>query len=245
MHVAPLLPNRTALDIGANIGRVSGRLLTAGYEVFAFEPFPPVFAQLSGSFGHDEHFHAHQLAIGYSDRTMEFHIAEEISSSTKYGESITLYHSLIPHAMPGDLQFGRTMDVRVRSLDSLVRADLIPETVGLIKIDTEGYDLEVIRGMGGCSCHVLVAKFWDPKMIFGRSGALNRLTDLVGEVRPRGYRWHIVIYRLDNKPISYYCNQDQSVDESWGNVIFFKDKQIFDEALQWCSTVLPPTYFTA
>jgi FkbM family methyltransferase len=245
MHLAPLLPNKTALDIGANVGAVSGRLLAAGYEVFAFEPFPPAFAQLKGSFGDDEHFHAHQLALGYDDRAMDLHLAEDVSPTPKYLDSISLYHSLMPHSMPCDLQFARTIDVRVRSLDSLMRANVVPSESGLIKIDTEGYDLEVIRGMGACSSDVLMAEFWDPKMIFGRSGAMNRLSDLIGELRPRGYRWHIIVYRSDSRPISYYCNQDQSVTESWGNVICFKDRQIFEEARQWCAAVMPPTYFTA
>jgi FkbM family methyltransferase len=243
MHLARLLPNRTALDIGANTGAVSGRLLSAGYEVIAFEPFPPVFTQLQGSFGDDEHFHAHQLALGYDDRTMDLHLAEDVSPTPKYGDSISLYHSLMPHSMPSDLQFARTINVRVRSLDSLVRANLVPSEVGLIKIDTEGNDLQVIRGMGACSSRVLMAEFWDSQMVFGRSGAMNRLSDLVGEVRSHGYLWHIIIYRSNNKPISYYCNQDRSVAESWGNVMCFKDKEIFEEARQWCSSVMPPTYF--
>ncbi len=245
MHLAQLLPTRTALDIGANVGEVSGRLLAAGYEVFAFEPFPPVFAQLKGRYGDDERFHAHQLALGYDDRTMDLHLAEDVSPTPQYGDSVSVYHSLMPHSMPSDLQYVRTIDVRVRSLESLTRANLIPSESGLIKIDTEGNDLEVIRGMGACSSHVLMAEFWDPKMVFGRSGAMNRLSDLVAALRSRGYRWHIVVYRSNKKPISYYCNQDQSVTGSWGNVICFKDKQIFEEARQWCATVMPPTYFTA
>jgi hypothetical protein len=38
-------------------------------------------------------------------------------------------------------------------------------------------------------------------------------------------------------------NQSDSVAGSWGNVIFFRDRTIFDEALKWCSTVMAPTYF--
>jgi FkbM family methyltransferase len=241
-HLAPLLTNRTALDIGANIGAVSGRLLAAGYEVFAFEPFAPSFVRLNGSFGNDERFHAHQLAIGYSDTTMELHVAEDLSPESKYG-NVTVYHSLMPHSLPSDLRFGSTVEVRVRSLDSLTRAKIIPAGPGLIKIDTEGYDLEVVRGMGDCSSEVLLAEFWDSEMVFGKSGAMNRLSDLVGELRQRGYCWHIVVYRTPDRPISFYSNQSQSVRDSWGNAVFFKDRGIFDEALHWCSAVLPPTYF--
>ena len=242
VHLAPLLRNQTALDIGAGNGALSGRLLAAGYEVFAFEPFPRAFANLQGRLGNDGRFHGYQLAVGYSDGVTELHVAEDRSSTSKYGD-VTPFNSLLPHSMPGDLKFNGTIDVRLRSLDSLVRANLVPSDLGVIAIDTEGYDLEVMRGMSSCSCQVLMAEFWDPKMVFGKSGSLNRLSDMVREVSPRGYRWHIVVYRLDSRPVSYYCNQSESVAGSWGNVVFFRDRTIFDEALKWCSTVMAPTYF--
>jgi FkbM family methyltransferase len=211
------LSNGNALDIGANTGEISQRLLDAGYEVFAFEPFPPIFAQLASSLANREHFHANHFAIACMDGEMDLHIVSD--------------------------EFARKAKVPVRSLQSLRQAGEIPAGIGVIKLDTEGYDLEVIRGMGDCSCQVLMANFWDRNMPFGKSGAMNRLDDLVAELRPRGYRWYIVIYRLEGKPISYYCNQPHSVGGSWGNAIFFKDQPIFQEALQWCSAVLPVTYF--
>jgi hypothetical protein len=81
---------------------------------------------------------------------------------------------------------------------------------------------------------------------FGKAGAFNWLESLVREMRQRDYRWHIIIYRVWGKTdISFYCNQTKSVNNSWGNVFFFQDYQIFTQALQWCAAVLPPTYFNA
>ncbi|MCX6376601.1 MAG: hypothetical protein NTU88_11310, partial [Armatimonadetes bacterium] len=37
------LPTRKAIDVGAHTGDVSECLLRSGYEVYAFEPFPPVY----------------------------------------------------------------------------------------------------------------------------------------------------------------------------------------------------------
>ena len=237
------LPSRNALDIGANVGEVSQRLLDAGYEVFAFEPFPSTFAQLTSRLAGREGFHGHQLAIGSADRRMDLHIVSANSKVGKSEGSTSLYHSLLRHSLTDDLEFTQKTEVQVRSLESLRLANEIPTDIGLIKVDIEGYELEVIRGMGNCPCTVLMAEFWDRDMAFGKSGAMNRLDDLVAALRPLGYRWYIVIYRLDGKPISYYCNQPRSFGASWGNAIFFKDRPIFQEALQWCSAVLPATYF--
>src|SRR5271154_4847316 len=40
------LPDPTVIDIGANIGDISDCLLRAGYDVYAFEPNPPVYERL-------------------------------------------------------------------------------------------------------------------------------------------------------------------------------------------------------
>jgi len=41
------LPSPRALDIGAHAGDVSARMLETGYEVYAFEPYPPVYEKLA------------------------------------------------------------------------------------------------------------------------------------------------------------------------------------------------------
>ena len=97
---------------------------------------------------------------------------------------------------------------------------MIPRDVGLLKIDTEGYDLEVIRGMDDLRPHVLVSEYWAADFVFGQSGTLNRLDEMVKEARERGYRWFIVLYRhAGSERVSFYCNYDKSVSNSWGNVV--------------------------
>ena len=112
------------------------------------------------------------------------------------------------------------MPVPVRTLESLRRGGEIPNRAGVLKIDTEGFDLEVIRGMGTETSPVVMAEFWDARHSFGQSGK-GRLEDLVNEMRQRGYHWHIVIYHLEEAAtISYYCNQVRTVPNSWGNALF-------------------------
>jgi FkbM family methyltransferase len=245
LYLYAYLPSRNAIDVGANVGQVSGPLLETGYTVYAFEPFPPVFEKLRAGLGQSASFHPRQLALGPHDRTMDLHIAKDRSDSSQYDDP-TLYNSLTPHSMLDDLVFDGTIRVSVRSLESLWNSSEIPEEIGLLKIDAEGYDLEVIRGMGARRRPaVVVTEFWDASFAFGKAGAHNRLEELVCEMRRRDYHWHIVIYRTaESGDISFYCNYDQSMDNSWGNAFFFQDYQVFKEALQWCSAVLPPTYFT-
>ena len=244
-HLYAYLPSRVAVDVGANIGDVSRRLLDAGYEVYAIEPYAPVFEKLQKRLGAHADFHSLQFALGDADEEMDLHVAHDLSGAKKYGDT-TLYNSLLNHPMLDDLVFDETIKVRVRSLASLWDSSEIPATVGLLKIDAEGFDLKIIQGMGArhSSPAIVVTEFWDADFIFGKNGASNRLEDLVAEMRRRDYHWHITIYRSSAADeISFYCNQAQSLENSWGNVFFFREHSVFKEALQWCSAVLPPTYF--
>lgn len=241
-HLYSYLPSRYAMDIGANIGDFSESLLKAGYEVFAFEPFPPVFSQVSQRLSCYSQFHCYPFALGDSNETMDLYVADDQSADRTYGRG-NLFNSLTKHSMPEDLVFTHSVPVIVRTLESLHNSLKIPTSIGLVKIDTEGYDLKVIRGMGDYRYPVVITEFWDSHIPFAQAGALNNLEFLVKEMRARNYSWFLVLYRIWGKDgISFYCNYPKSLEDSWGNIFFFQDQQIFAQALQWCSAILPVTH---
>ncbi|MFY7932883.1 MAG: FkbM family methyltransferase [Microcystis aeruginosa] len=239
------LPYRLAVDIGANRGDVSSRLLQAGYQVYAFEPFPPVIDKLKNRLGDHPNFQLFPLAIGSENQTQELHIATDETADNTYQDA-SFYNSLTKHSLSEGLVFNDTITVTVKTLASLHDAEELPKDIGLVKIDTEGFDLEVIKGMGNYRYPVVVAEFWDQNFPFGRSGAMNKLPDLVNAMKERDYHWHLVIYRIwGSSDVSYYCNSAYSLDNSWGNVFFFQDYHVFHQALLWCASVMPATYFSA
>ena len=150
------LPYRLAIDVGANRGDVSERLLQAGFEVYAFEPFPPVLERLQERLANNPNFHS--LAEG--------------------------------------LVFKQSVPVAVKTLAGLYDTGEVPSQVGLVKIDAEGFDLVVIKGMGDFRYSVVVAEFWDPGFPFAQTGAMNDLKDMVPAMRQREYAWHVIIYRI-------------------------------------------------
>jgi FkbM family methyltransferase len=242
------LPSRKAIDIGANRGDISESLLKAGYQVYAFEPYTPVFEQLCQRLQQNSDFQAYNIAIGSHDTTMDFHICSDQSEAGIF-QNPSLYNTLLPHSMPQGLNFTETRPVQVRRLESLHQTGEISHDIGLVKIDTEGYDLEVIQGMGKAQYPVVVAEFWDKNHIFGQSGTLNRLDLLVEGMKKRDYHWYLVIARSDkpsnydfNYDIFFYGNYPQTVDNSWGNVFFFREYEVFKQAFSWCSAFLPMAY---
>jgi FkbM family methyltransferase len=246
------LPSNRAIDIGSHRGDVANRLLQAGYEVYAFEPFPPVLKKLTERLGDNPHLHIFPLAVGGANEERELHIVSDEklladpNDQPLYPDAdYTLLSSLNKHSLPEGLVFTETVPIFVKTLESLHLSSEIPSDIGLVKIDTEGSDLEVILGMGDNRYPLVVAEFWDPKFPFAYFGANNKLEDMVAEMKRRGYDWFIVIYKIfASNDVSYYCNNKFSIENSWGNVFFFQDYQVFSTALQWCSSVMPATYFS-
>jgi FkbM family methyltransferase len=244
-YLYSFLPHRLAIDVGANRGDVSDRLLQAGFEVYAFEPFPPVLAKLRERFEDNPCFHALPYALGAVNESRDLHVVEEASGGNSWGD-FTCYNTLSPYSTAEGLVFSQTTPVAVKALASLHESGELPCNVGLVKIDTEGFDLEVIKGMGDFRYPVVVAEFWDAALPLGQSGSMNRLKDMVPAMRQRGYLWSIIIYRIHRSPeVSFYCNSDYSFERSWGNVFFFQEHAVFGEALKWCQATMPPTFFAA
>jgi FkbM family methyltransferase len=246
------LPYPSALDIGANQGDVTERLLQTGYEVYAFEPFLPVVEKLKNRLSNFSNLQVFPLALGAINEERELHLVgdqnlvNDPNSQPLYPDAdYTLLSSINIHSLPEGMVFTETVPITVTTLETLHQQQQVPSEVGLVKIDTEGFDLQVIQGMGDYRYPVVVAEFWDEKFPFGEFGVDNRLPSLVEAMKLRGYHWFIVIYRVfPNNEVSFYCNHLISVGSSWGNVFFFQEHSVFSEALKWCSCVMPATYFS-
>lgn len=237
------LPSRTVLDVGAHAGDVSEQLLASGYEVYAFEPYPESYRRLTERLGGRSGFHAFNLGLGSVTGELPLYTVHDFSTDKRY-EDATVFHSLARHGMPADLSFGGAVPVTVRRLSELHREGIIPANPSLVKIDTEGYDLEVIRGMEDQRYPVVMVEFWDGSIPFATQGLLYTVESMVREMRQRGYMWYIVIYRVwGHNETAFFCNHDRPVPESWGNVVFFQDREVFAQAQHWCSAALPRTYF--
>ncbi len=124
-------PNvKTIVDVGANIGQSVERfhLLFPGCKVVSCEPAPAAFDTLNRRFRGNPLVHCEQLALGACSGTIPFHV---------FGP-LTEYNRVADSAGEGTIQ------VPIETLDNLAeRLDL--HTIDLLKIDTEGHELEVLN----------------------------------------------------------------------------------------------------
>jgi FkbM family methyltransferase len=147
-HVAALLDMygvNCVLDVGANRGQYALELRDAGYRghVASFEPVPEAFAELERAAARDPAWTAYPWALGREEGRMPMNVVADTLSS------------LLPATSFGErrhprLRKPRTIDVQVRRLGAILDKVLAPvaDPRPYLKLDTQGYDLEVFAGLG-------------------------------------------------------------------------------------------------
>ena len=135
------------LDVGANKGQFAQELRGIGFRglIVSFEPLRDEFDELSRRFREDRQWRGFRLALG----------AEPGQATINVLPGLTVLSSLLEwHQSAPRMQ---AHPVEVRRLDAIFRSALegIPEPRVLLKMDTQGYDLNVFKGAQGCLDHIV------------------------------------------------------------------------------------------
>jgi FkbM family methyltransferase len=139
------------VDVGAHRGeslRSFSQLWSGSLKYVGLEPNPNAFIDLEMLSGtirtNSRQVSCLQCAAGHQDGTARF-LVTEASAVSGILQAINGLSERVPS---GDHQVISEFEVKVVSVESLV-SRLSLERVDLFKIDTEGYDLEVLRGAQG------------------------------------------------------------------------------------------------
>lgn len=147
-HVAALLRTyrvNCVLDVGANRGQYAKRLRRSGFAgyIVSFEPVPSTFEELQRAAADDPRWTVHPYALGREDGVTSMNVVPGTLSSV-----------LAPTSFGSDrysrLREPTLQDVEVRRLDGILDSVIahVPEPRPYLKLDTQGYDLEVFAGLG-------------------------------------------------------------------------------------------------
>lgn len=125
---------RTCFDIGANIGQTTRYFHKAwpNARIFAFEPVTETFTTLQQNIASLPRIRAHRLAFGADVERRRIHLFDRSSELSTFTDA-------------GHSQCTSTEEVPVSTVDAFCEGAHIDE-LDHIKIDTEGSDLEVLRG---------------------------------------------------------------------------------------------------
>jgi len=118
--------NHCFIDVGANVGLWTIFMAKKGFEVHAFEPSPKPILLLRKKAKKYSNIHVYKYALGEKNYVTEFNL-----------------HTASGHdsLLKSEEDFIGQIKINVRTIDSFSLQD-----IGLIKIDTEGYEVPVLLG---------------------------------------------------------------------------------------------------
>jgi FkbM family methyltransferase len=142
------------LDVGAHVGQYGRFLRNIGYrgEIVSFEPVSANFAILEKRCEGDEKWRAFRLALGHETGTEPINVAR-----------ITQFSSFLSPNRYSHDQYGGFSDVdRIETVE-MTRLDRVFDECTsrvadprvFLKLDTQGYDLNVLRGAGACLSRIV------------------------------------------------------------------------------------------
>ncbi len=218
--LVPYLRAKSFVDVGAEKGAIASALFQCGLAGTLFEPLPrhlPALQALACTYGGN----VYPWAVADTDDTRQFHVATDAN-----GRELDYFHSL--ERIDGDARFahGTSFDVNCRSLASVMAEGLLPTTLGILKIDTEGRDLSVLRGLGALRPELVVCEFFTDGLYDGWKEAHPSLA--IEHMRTLGYTRYLAYKRVAGfeqcamGPCGFLPRQ-------WGNLVFFSD-EVFSKA---------------
>ena len=138
------LKNKYSLDVKKiiHVGAHNGQEVFEYNDVFSnvemhlFEPQKKIFSHLSNNFGAEENINLYHFGLGSSNGFYEMYISDNNGQSSSFLKP--KYH-LVEH--PEVKFYEESLRFEIKVLD-----DLIIENIDLLNIDTQGFEMEVLKG---------------------------------------------------------------------------------------------------
>ena len=133
---------KICLDIGANVGKYSSYLLeNSSAKIIAFEPMPKSFTELN------------KIKKNYSNRFFIYNIGlgdKKVRKNINFDKNNLQWANFNPEVNKIDYLKNNKRKIRcsLNTLDNFVKKNkkIFNSRIDLIKIDTEGFELEVLKG---------------------------------------------------------------------------------------------------
>ena len=208
------IKNGTMVDVGVHFGESSELFLNNDWKVYGFEPDDNNKNKIPNDILNHKNYTLFDCALSDKIGEMNFYSSEEstgISSLLNFHET----HKI-------------AKVVKVETLNNMISKNHI-NNINMLKIDTEGYDLFVLKGLDILKqdeLEIIFCEFEDNK-----TKKLDYVVqDMINHLMDSGYKvivseWHPIIkYGVQhkfNKAEKYPCTISEN---GWGNLVAYKDE---------------------
>ena len=143
MSVLESLGIDQVIDVGANEGQYARGLRACGYEgrLVSFEPVRTAYDVAAKYAAADPLWNIENIALGSASGSLTINIAANDAQSSSLLPMLARHEVAAPHATYID-----TQTVQIRRLDDVLPAAYLGSTRAFLKIDTQGFEREVLAG---------------------------------------------------------------------------------------------------
>jgi FkbM family methyltransferase len=148
-----LLKIDCVLDVGANIGQYREFLrLHMEYdgEIVSFEPVQEMYEVIAKASATDPKWSVHKLGLGDVDRGAAINVLAERTLTSLLPRNEANLRAMGYDKYVRETELERVEEVEIRRLDGVIDAVVPVGRRVFLKTDTQGYDMQVIRGARGC-----------------------------------------------------------------------------------------------
>ncbi len=123
------------IDVGANEGQFASDLRKIGYDgyIFSFEPVPKTFQRLKEKASFDPLWHTFNFALGSKSETRDIQVTEDT-------QLVSIMEPVRKHKFIGNAT------IQIQRLADWIPPININWDKTCLKIDTQGYDMQVLEG---------------------------------------------------------------------------------------------------
>lgn len=181
------LPVKLIFDVGANVGQTAEQFNRdfPVADIYSFEPVLETFTKLNANVKHIDKVQCYHMALGESNGQMEI--------KTFTGKN-SLLNSLNPVSMNME---GKSEIIHIKTGDQFCNENRI-EYIDLLKIDTEGFEVQVLKGFSGMIGNSKIGSIYC-EVGFSKSNKRNTyINDVFEFLGERGFEFY-GLYDMYNK----------------------------------------------
>jgi FkbM family methyltransferase len=204
--------NELIFDIGANIGNRTRPLLNIGAEVVAVEPQKIFQIILKRKFGNK--IKIVPMGLGEIEEIKDFFISDAHTLSSFSKEWI----ESVKEGRFKDCTWAKPIKIKITTLDKLIEKYGLPK---FIKIDVEGYELEVLKGLT-CAVDMISFEYTVPEQIQRAIDCISQIEKYNSEIECNFSKGESMEFALNNwvKPtdLKNYISTREFISTSFGDI---------------------------